>query len=105
MESVNLQNTGKHLSIVSRFYVSNRIYCDSPNNYLLQSVIQKIYKCDAKFFSLQNQYITANEFEFLVDKSKVEKFSLRNGAIIARDEIPVTVEYMLTKLPYAHTIE
>ena len=108
LESIQIKDPATvNLNLLQKYYLTNRIAVYTMNHQLMHSlIIPKLYKCNARFINLTNQYLTTQDFNFLVDSLLVESFLLDNGAICETGtQTPETLDFILSKLPNAYKIK
>uniref|UniRef100_A0A914PL15 Uncharacterized protein n=1 Tax=Panagrolaimus davidi TaxID=227884 RepID=A0A914PL15_9BILA len=86
-------------------YITNALIAVSDNPFSLSKVMPIIYKSDPIYIDIKNQAITFEDYCLLVSGGNVEDISFENVKVTKKNGNPVTVDYLIEKLPKIKTLK
>uniref|UniRef100_A0A914Q520 Uncharacterized protein n=1 Tax=Panagrolaimus davidi TaxID=227884 RepID=A0A914Q520_9BILA len=96
-QSLKIKDLEKDLNLLSNLHITDNLYITESfeNAKILHLILPKLYKCEPRFVDIRQQIITTEEFKFLINPTKIEKFKFWNGAIINFDGSTVSFKDIL----------
>uniref|UniRef100_A0A914QW69 Uncharacterized protein n=1 Tax=Panagrolaimus davidi TaxID=227884 RepID=A0A914QW69_9BILA len=90
---------------LKNIYITNALIVVSENPLSLSKVMPIIYKSDPIYIDIKNQVITFEDYCLLVSGGNVEDISFENVIVTKQNGHPVTVDYLIGKLPKVKSLK
>uniref|UniRef100_A0A914QHP5 Uncharacterized protein n=1 Tax=Panagrolaimus davidi TaxID=227884 RepID=A0A914QHP5_9BILA len=90
---------------LKNIYITNALIVVSENPFSLSKVMPIIYKSDPIYIDIKNQVITFEDYCLLVSGGNVEDISFENVIVTKKNGHPVTVDYLIGKLPKVKSLK
>uniref|UniRef100_A0A914Q3Y5 Uncharacterized protein n=1 Tax=Panagrolaimus davidi TaxID=227884 RepID=A0A914Q3Y5_9BILA len=90
---------------LKNIYITNTLIVVSENPLSLSKVMPIIYKSDPIYIDIKNQVITFEDYCLLVSGGNVEDISFENVIVTKQNGHPVTMDYLIGKLPKVKSLK